>query len=285
MERCIVAAVFGGLSNRLKTIISAHRIARETGRVLYVHWAPELWWNADGHARTLPWPGGWNDLFAQPVKTISQRKIQQLWSTPGNGLQEWEHHVIPRDDTRPAILKTGWRWIRYEDEPDVDFLAPPHVTEAQKAVARAMQPSMRLARPVPAIQERIDRFATEQGIDQDWVGLHVRTQHYYCRRIGLDQYEALVDAVLDTAPTTRFLLCCDNAEAERRLLARYDERMVAYPKDSHDVVDGLKNGHAVVDMFLLARTGRLIGANGSTYNEFAWWLAGCTVPLQTIRPG
>lgn len=273
MNRTLVAVTIGALCNRLKLIVSAHRIAHETGRTLLVDWKPTIPWDPDGTVQQLPWPGRWQDLFATPFAEGS-----------GPRPKDGQDHVVQRDDPNPVIVRSTWRWLRFEDEPDVDLLSPRQITDAHRAVIRSTVPYLTAATPVASIQARIDAFVAAQGIDRDWTGVHVRMEHRNCRRIGLDAYGAAIDAVIGATPDARFLLCSDSAEAERALLARYGGRMIAYPKESHAVLDGLRSGDALVDLFLLARPGRLIGAGGSTYNEFAWWLSGCAVPLTLIHP-
>lgn len=285
MERKLIAIVHGGLCNRLKTIVSAHRIAEETGRTLQVFWSPKFAWNPDGTDTRLPWPGGWKDLFASTIAEIDWDDVKGLdWLGASASEQRWGYHVIPRHDERSVMVRAGWRWMRYEDEADVDLLSSEGVRDTHWPVIRAILPYMSVAQPVPRLRAAADDFAEAHGIDHTWRGLHVRTEHNYCRRVSLESYCAAVDRELAARPSARFLLAADAAAPERELLERYRGRMVAYPKASHEVVHGLQTGDAVIDLLLLARAGGIIGAQGSTYNEFAWWMAGCAVPLTLVRP-
>jgi hypothetical protein len=287
MERILVALANGGLCNRLKLIVSAHRLAHETGRTLHLCWNPHLAWNADGNNHFLPWPGGWQDLFATPLREVAEKDIRHLdWLArkPGPGPEDWDLHVLRRDEEAVAVVRAGWRWQRFADEPDVDFLSARHATDAQWALVRAIQPFLTIAQPQPAIEARVDRFVAEHGIDTTWTGLHVRREHNYCRGVSLDAYCAAADAIIDASPDARFVLCCDSAEGEDHMLSRYGGRMVAFPKATHEVLEGIRNGEAVIDLWLLARTGRLIGPEGSTYTEFAWWLTGCAAQYQPLSP-
>ena len=78
MDNALIAVANGGLCNRLKTVVSAHRIASETGRTLYVYWNRQLAWDADGTRLFLPWPGGWHDLFAEPLNELAWAQIKHL---------------------------------------------------------------------------------------------------------------------------------------------------------------------------------------------------------------
>ena len=79
---------------------------------------------------------------------------------------------------------------------------------------------------------------------------------------------------LEARPDVRFFLATDDAEIKRRLLDRFGEDRIitARMELRRDSQEGMKG--AVLDLFALSRTEKIIGSYYSSYSEIAAELGG-----------
>lgn len=82
----------------------------------------------------------------------------------------------------------------------------------------------------------------------------------------------------EAAPGVRFFLSCDDPLVQEALLGRYSGAVALQGKGGYNTVRGVQS--AVVDSYLLASSGYIIGPAHSSFVELAVRLAGHTVPFE-----
>ena len=287
MDKRLIVIANSGLCNRLKPILSGARIAHATRRKLAVHWNNELLMQPEDTPLRLAWPGTWNDLFASPLELVNDINpffVDVEWyDTHGVGatrLQErtngeyqamWDYNLVDRYDTRDVIMRSTWRFLRFSDEPALDFMSC--LDDKIKLISEEMIQALPILEPAAHLREKIDRFAGEYHIGQDSLAIQVRRHHSYCRVIAPSRYCAEIERHIQIKQPNVIFLSSDDEAIELYLKTRFP--IITYPKESYENVASLASGDAVVDLFLLSLAGTLVTACGSTFGELAWWLGGC----------
>jgi hypothetical protein len=96
----------------------------------------------------------------------------------------------------------------------------------------------------------------------------------------LELFTARMRELLATDDTTRFFLATDDVNVELELKLTFGDRIISPPKDlSRQTIAGIQA--AVVDLFVLAGTGRILGSYWSSFSEVAAWMG--DIPLEVIK--
>lgn len=135
-----------------------------------------------------------------------------------------------------------------------------------------------LFKPLPGLQDRIDDMLP---IARECIGVHVRRgDHLPSRRhspTGL--FETTLDSELDASPRARFLVVSDDPEEEGRFKQRYGDAVVLNPKVSHDRACKAGVEDALVDLFTVAQTRRILGSAASSFSVMASDLGGAPLTI------
>ena len=259
---------YAGLCNRMRVMASAYACARALGCPARVLWN---WRSKDCKVR-------FHDLFQAvdlPMLTVEET------GAPYCQKQSWRHLLLP------SILRKLHYTKVYEN---YNFRTGGSRPSLEDQI-RADRPGGRIAvysmhqsgpnfplgtmfRPVPAIARQVEALVPSDG--GPFVGVHIRrTDHVEAiKHASVDKYERLMEEEVGRNPETRFYLATDDGEVKRRLLERFGpERIVTAQLDlSRDSKTGMEG--AVVDLFALSRTDKIIGSYYSSYSEIAAELGG-----------
>jgi hypothetical protein len=285
----VILLTCGGLGNRLRPILGAMRVAEQTGRDLYIHWNPRQPISPleDVAPRTPSHPdesvhvdftGDWRDYFAHDI----QRSNPAMCTGPE--VTEFTDSV-PRDTSGSLLIRQSYKFLGFDGEPRMEYVQHGHLNVVQEQIKAEMLGHIGRLQPAPHLLARIDAFAQDQRIDRDTIGLHIRQNHPSCGRLDLDAIHKSVVAALDIKRHSRCFLASDSPDVDEYLRSRLGNRIVNYPKRSRARDERTAVEDAVVDLFLLARTGHIIGSNWSTFSDIAWWLGSCRATKEWIgRP-
>jgi hypothetical protein len=170
-------------------------------------------------------------------------------------------------------------------------MLPPARREEHERVALKRMRELKL---LPAIQTELDAFMATAP--DNLIGLHIRrtdAMKNYGKCVGVIVKRAedlrpemvdrrlfpILDRELDENPDATFLLCADNQHSVQLFTSRYRGRMIWRPqplkrngKERHSSVRD-----AVIDLYALSRTQRIIGTLSSSFSFYAATLGG--IPL------
>ena len=285
----VVSTETGGLGNRLKSWVSAMRLARDAR----VHWPI-----------TKNMPAGFRDLFANDcdvaavptgAATYGSWRLAMLpqdeahlpagfatvgagahplvrgagkawWSLTGKRTDRYRFMVFPKQHSRRSTRRDA-RHIDLEYE-----RIPRHFRDVYGEVFGRIRIEPRIAAAVAA-------WGGEHL--QGAIGVQVRTWRDDPRRYRKYHVPALrrLYALLDATPTeARFFVVSDSDDIVPMLRERYGAaRVLAYPRttaraESWHTPQGVVED--LTDLLLLARTRTLFASYLSTFSEVAWWLGG-----------
>lgn len=127
--------------------------------------------------------------------------------------------------------------------------------------------------PIPELQQQIDRLS--QDFDAHTVGIHIRrTDHAIARQHSTDEdfRKALRQMIADD-PEVRFYLATDDEALKQAFVSEFAPRMTAQHCTGHRA-DRQGMREAVIDLWTLARTSRILGSYWSSFSGTAAEIGG-----------
>jgi hypothetical protein len=281
----LVVLTGSGLANRLKPVLSGMRIAYASHRGFYMHWNTNqrvsTWEDRNPRepgpvleSRTIPFPGDWSDFFRYPVARSYHRMCV------GRTI-DGSDAALPRNSTGTYISRYVYRFLRFDDEPTMDYLLHDRLTPGQQLVRSELLAYFPRLQLQSRLYHAVADVAMRAGVDRGCVGIHIRRNHPYCRQVPVGSFFTAVDRALRRF--TRAFLATDSPEVEDIFSSRYRGDVTFYAKRSRFRDEQIGIEDALIDLFMLAKTGHLIGTSGSSYSDLAWWLGECKASNEYVR--
>ncbi len=253
----------GGLCNRLRAIDSAVALGHDIGLPVHVLWRI--------HSRI---GSSYCDLFQTPEEIC---KLEEFTS----GFLKLNRARIGRalDVRRPRsyclekdirdLVKAEFDFRQLKGRKRLYF----------KTLCRFFRPYgiKRLFRPTPALQQVIDNQCAEF---QNCVGVHIRrTDHGPSIKYSpTSMFIEKMKKQLQETDCETFFVATDDESEDELLKRTFGDRIVTHPKQSRarDNPQAIKD--AVIDLFCLSRTDRIIGSAFSSFTHMAAEIEG--IPLE-----
>jgi hypothetical protein len=133
-------------------------------------------------------------------------------------------------------------------------------------------------RPVPELQNRVAACAINRGT----AGVHIRrTDNQWRDESPTDKFVHLMEEEIGQRPNADFFVATDSIEEEANLKRLFPGRIISHTKKSLDRNSPAGIKDAMVDLFCLARCGKIIGSHRSSFSETASQIGNC--PLIIAR--
>jgi hypothetical protein len=237
-----------GLCNRLRVLLSAIGFSEMTGRKLRVCWP--VW----GQDAQRPFEAALSDLWIHPYREVSIADWYTMHGHPG--AVEASFPPDPGSTARVLYLETLLSFFEGLPEGPAGYLS-----------------RLRL---VPALEDRVERFAAAHFDARPCFGVHVRSHKAHrqtSEHSPADWFERRMEELGRQYPAARFFLSCDSGEVSARFHRRFGDRVCELcTPPGYNTVDGIQKG--VVDLYLLARTDYILGSHYSSFSEMASWMQG-----------
>jgi len=239
----------GGLCNRMRVINSAWELAKRRNEKLIVLWylCPEL--NCS-----------FESIF-QPVEEIQIINITSLKDPKKLFYQLTAKQRFGNDD----IVNNKSDGVLHDDfyqslKDRVYIFTWEHFYPSQ---------DYHFYVPTPALQERIDAFTSRFG--KHCVGVHIRRTDNAVSmgKSTTEQFIALMQKELESDPETIFFLATDDKKEEALLRETFPGKILSNQTRSLDrnSEDGIHD--ALLDLYCLAATDKLIGSYWSSFTDIA----------------
>lgn len=253
----------GGLGNRMRAIAGAVALARRAGCELEVVWFqdPEL---------CVPICSLFEGIDCNGVTVREATALDYLL----------HRRPRPRNLGIPQLMQR----LRFKSRiyaPEAQDLITKHFdfvqwcsTEGKKYLhtySRVVdtEPELMAELFVPAqrLMQRIDERCRDFG--EYCVGVHVRrTDHDMAINASpLELFYEQMDAELNTHPEARFYLATDSDEVRKQMSERYGSRLIVANSGDRNSRQGMDD--ALVEMYALARTNKILGSYKSTFSQIA----------------
>jgi len=261
----------GGLSNRLKCLISGMRIAEKTSSRLLLYWP-------------------YNDHFCCKFSNLFKNQIEEI--TP----EAYQAFANAKKEYKNCRVVSSWRFqILPEDDLPEDFFHDLQDSavgcidlEFDRIPVPIRTDFLKYIRKIciaDTIAQRVDEFSRKMG--RNPVGLHIRTWSremdvkYAERRFFFDL--GLIYKMMDRIKNSAFYISTDSEEVLKHLQQRYGEKILHCPKKDTKEGQSTRNEEdALIDLLLLSKCNELKVSHTSTFGEMAWWLGGCSSKVEVI---
>ena len=252
----LTITVLGGLCNRLRVLLSALSIAQQCHVEVNVEWEE----NAECQAR-------FEDLFVPIDSGRFHVREMHWWARPSRRknlhlprlLRYCMGYTFQRDGYVPSSLT------------DLQGIALKHkraFISSGCQLADYPLECMHRIKPVAELQGRIDHIC--QHFTKDTVGVHIRRTDN-AKSIEGSPIESFLQAMAQEVkahPQATFFLATDDTAVKEMLCKRFPKRIFTQSEPaSRNTLDGMRN--AVVDLWCLSRTSRMIGSYWSSFTDAA----------------
>ncbi|MET0725285.1 MAG: hypothetical protein ABWY36_02970 [Leifsonia sp.] len=149
--------------------------------------------------------------------------------------------------------------------------------------ARPWEEEFRGLRPVDPIAEAVTRFFDEHLRGAPYVGVMVRAHsvsHSVTRETSpVEWFIDRMQAIRSADPDVRFFLSCDVPEVQERIISLVPGCVAQSDKGPYNSIEAVRA--SIVDLYLLASSGYLVGPHFSSFIHLAEHLAGDRLSFQT----
>lgn len=137
----------------------------------------------------------------------------------------------------------------------------------------------RYFKPIPAIAAKIDSITNQYSAST--FGIHIRRtdNNWAIEQSPVEAFTQRIDQELMATPNAKFFLATDDYELKKQLCQTYSDHIITYSSTlNRNTTLGMQD--AIVELFCLAHTSRILGSAVSTYSETAARLY--DIPLEII---
>jgi len=256
----LTIAAQGGLCNRLRVLFGALSLSEQEQVSVRFVWHPD--WQCEAYFEELfkPLDSKWLKIVAgnffdlpsshkelylpQVLRLPFYRKQIKLYHPDRHGVLA---DIVKRNHS--VYLNTGYQIAPYGAE------------------------QIKLLQPTPELQEYIDK--TVAPFPDNIIGVHIRrTDNKWSTDVSTD--EAFIEA-MNSYPEAKFYIATDDEEVKWRFREIFKGRTFAQETDGRRD-NAFSLGEAVVDLYCLARTRRVIGSHWSSFSDLAAEIGG--IPLE-----
>lgn len=253
----------GGLCNRLRAVDSSVAFGLDIG--LPVH----VLWHINGRVGS-----SFSGLFQTP------EEIYRLEEFTSDFLKLKRLKICRALDVRRPRSYCLQKDVKELLDLDFDFRQFNHRNRLHfRTLSRFFRPYgiKRLFRPIPAIQQVIDNRCADF---ENCVGVHIRrTDHGPSKKYSpTSMFVDRMKRELQETDCKMFFVATDDESEEELLKHTFGDRVITHPKMNRARDNSEAIQDAVIDLFCLSRTNRIIGSAFSSFTEMAAEIEG--IPME-----
>lgn len=257
-----------GLCNRLRVVLSALHLSKTEGCAVCVDWG--------NSAECRAW---FEQLFV-PIDTGRFRVVHRRW---------WTRPVTRANLHWPWLVRLlmGYTCQRKQYKPATPDELPALLRRHRRvyvstpyALGHYTPDCLARLQPCPDIQQRIDRLCAR--FTRHTVGVHIRRTDNVqsLAESPVEAFRHAMDAEISRNFRVTFYLATDDDALKRQLMQEYPDRIITQRTAvRRDTLEGMTD--AVVDLWCLAATRKLLGSYWSSFTDTAAELGG--IPLEVVR--
>jgi len=265
---------YGGLANRLRTIISAISVATQANQELEIIWEEN---------KDLYCP--YHLLFKEISHFVLKKKTKKLRFLKSNNQNTTLRKVLAR------IINqfVGYDYVIEEKDFSLYWKGDLNIIEKAKRYKKVYihtceefheeNKYYQLLRPIEVLQTRIDRISN--SFDQNTIGIHIRRgdNTESVERSPLKLFEDKIKNEIEQNSAVKFYLATDDLTVEQELFERFGEsRFIVMEKTlNRNTVSGIQD--ALVEMFCLSRTAKIYGSYWSSFSAVSASIGGCRLEI------
>ena len=284
-EKIFVSINPGGISNRLKCLISMWRFADKENGKLLLYWPKNKTCNIN-----------FSDLFENNIKEIDKKGLLEIFKNKDFCLFDESLNVLEKTPKK-YLLSESWRWELFKDEikkgfgkenpskdgRNIDF----EFEKIPEKLRKEFLFYLKKLKPIEKIRKKIVKLEEEYNL-KNLVGVHLRQGDFLNYSDGMEKIANVkrmsneMNKILKENPSQKFFLCTDSSEAERKIKEIFPNKIFTFKKNCFDRLDEEFNQDGLIDLILLSKTKKMIGTYMSTFTELAWWWGGANTNMNVV---
>ena len=268
----IISTNKGGLSNRIKSLVSCLRFGSENNMESKVYWEILNSYKTHNHLLNCPF----SKLFSNNIEINSLQNID-YYNYSSHCLMVFDSDNLP--DNFDTYDKKNAKYTPSDKRGrNIDF----NYTKIPNLVIKKYLVYFKLLKPIKEIQNNIDEFSKKFNSNtisvhiRSWSGPNENSRNKTLFKNGVKRFENKMNEYKECT----FFLATDSQDVKDyfKNKSNLKDRILCYPRKTN-----LKNSREnelgvqedLVELYLLSKNKVIIGSHNSTYTEVAWWLAGC----------
>lgn len=289
----IISQNNGGLSNRIKSLVSCLRYSNENNINCILKWDILDNYNKNIHLLNC----NFNLLFKinNIINIINFNLDEQNEILNNNKNKFYKSHclMIFDKDNIPNNFYTfvSKCSIKFSTNDKYNRNIDNMYTKIPQNVIYNYLPYFKQIQLIDELQEKVEHFAS-QNFNEQTVSVHIRSWNrngekgrrdflFNIKKFENEMKKQILENKLIGYHNIKFFLATDSQEVKDYFTKEYEYKdlIVVYSRQtdldtSRDFPEGIQED--AIELFLLAKNKSLIGSHFSSYSEVAWWLGGCT---------
>jgi len=268
MTNFVISTSQGGLSNRIKCLISSMKIADKTNRKLLLFWSKDKSCNCN-----------FKDLFENKIKEISKEDLKKIIIT--------KKYEIYQNSLKN--FKNKKRFILIDNAKLLGFLEKDiciGFNEIPKEIKEDVLKYFKKLKIKKDILKKVQNLS--KRFNKNTVGIHIRKGDFKTLKNGVgkiskeDLFIEKMKKELKENPKINFLLATEDEETENKFKKIFKNKLSTYSKKTKEREEEGAVKEAFIDLLLLSKTKEILGTYGSTFSETAWWLNNCKPKINIV---
>lgn len=253
----------GGLANRMRAIVSVLNACQKAGVKLRILWFRNRELNAPFYSLFNPLKSlnvtveeaGWIDFlrYYRPMK-------KNLWLSKYYLRSHFDKVLSVKECM--SIVRDEQNLVNLISETDRLYIETCYDMGNYRNIADIMSPNRRLAR-------RIEDFVVSRFAERT-IGIHIRrTDNLVATQNSpLDLFIKAIQREIAIDENVRFFVASDSEEVKQSLLDSFGDHIITvFESCDRNSRQGIENG--LTDLYLLSRTCKIYGCEGSSFTEVA----------------
>lgn len=278
-EKCIIAINLGGISNRIKCLVSMERLGERYNREVYLFWPLNHTCGAK-----------FSDLFENKIKEIDEEELKKIRKKNIKVFEDYSSTV--KDYPKKYLITGTWRFLlSQEDFSNYSGLNNEGIdlkfSNIPEGVKKEILFYLKKLKLLKNLEKEINIFQKKYNL-RNLIGVHIRRGDFADRKVSPgrvssdEKFIGRMKELVKENPRIKFFLCTDSEEMEKKIENEFPKRIIKFQKSSFVRTDVRATQDGLIDLFLLSKTKYILGTYKSTFTEMAWWLGNCKAKVEII---
>lgn len=250
----------GGLCNRMRAIASCIAIAQKKSARVSIYWNKYEGLNAN-----------FEELFFKIDTNKVLLKNNKKWLYNVNFTKDYIIRLLPYKIIYKQIF---YNYNIYEKKDDLtqiieDSPKRPILLISGHPMCKDYAETLRnIFKPQTDIRNQINKIVSRFAAHT--IGIHIRRTDNIASITNspLECFIQIIKAEISECPQTKFYLATDDNDTKKIFIQYFGDKIITVFQDtSRDSIEGMK--FAVIDLFCLSKTKKIIGSVSSSYSQIA----------------
>ena len=258
----------GGLSNRIKSLISCMKLADEYNTEYKVKWDIIDNYKNVHHLLNC----SFSNLFINDIEITKIDKNDKIYNSHCLSISDKDNLPHNFNTFKSNVKKKSFtkndRFNR-----NIDFM----YNKIPDNVKINYIKYFKILKLIPNLELIVNEFSKQ--FNEKTISVHIRSWNRKNEgsRSILHNIKDFIN-IMNKYPNNNFYLSSDSQKVLNHLKDIFKERLLIYPRktsldNSRDFPEGIKED--LIELYLLSKNKFIIGSHFSTFTEVAWWLAEC----------